>query len=224
MNTLPPLPTRPMTRLLPLAPLPLLLLVACPGGDKETGDTADTQDTQDTTETDTSESDTAETDTGETDTEETDTAQERMGLAGRLGTHTADASSWEGTEELYFIGDEGEGADICRLQLSFSSDSPNALLRDDCDVYLGACDFAWDLEIVAAEIVAESDVGCAGTWGTPESWVGQVVSYAYVSEYYGHAQVIMVDEGKGWDAVSFAFYDDEAKLLTYDWEDGERPY
>ena len=62
------------------------------------------------------------------DTDVIDTNVVRSGLDGRLGTGTMDGAGYVGTEERYFIGDDGDGADVCRLGYTLTSTAS----RTDC--------------------------------------------------------------------------------------------
>lgn len=200
----------------------LLALLACDGGvtvdsgkppgGNDTGDTADSGDTGETGETgDTNDSG----ETGETgDTGETGTPQE--GLLGRVGEADVSTRAYSGWEEMYLIGDSGDGDDVCRIRVTFGSSSA----RTDCAL----CDWAFDLEVTEASIVSEADPGCLATLGYDSSTVGGLVgttvSYGYIAEYYGHTQMLVSWDGTDWVPTSFCAYDMATGTFTYDWEDG----
>jgi hypothetical protein len=161
----------------------------------------------------------ADTDTDvDTDTDtDTDTVG-RTGLAGRLGSGTMDGAAYQGTEDLYLIAEDGEGEDVCRVRYSLASNGP---ARTDCV----ACDWAFDLLVSDAQLVAENAVGCAASLGLDAAAVvalnGTTRSYGYQEEYVGHADVLMVDNGEGvWGAVSHATFDSTTGAFGYDWQDG----
>lgn len=170
----------------------------------ETADTTDTGETADTTDT---------TDTG-------DSGTTGSGLVGRIGTATADASSYDGTEEWYLISEDGKGEDVCRIRTTLTNVGAP---RTDC----ADCLWAHDLVVSAPEIIAESGPGCA-VFGYDASTIGDLdgttVSYGYIPEYYGHAQVLAVDDGTRWNVVTFAAWDDATSAFSYDWQDGIQEY
>jgi len=205
--------------------LPLLLtLVGCDGKEPiitdDTGaDTGDTEDTVDTGET----GDTDSAETGETG----DTAADRYGAIGRLGgAIVVGTDSYVGTEEWYFIGDKGDGDDICRIRVNLTNVGDP---RNDCEAGGDTCNFAFDLVASNATIVNETDVGCAGTFGYDTTTVsdldGSMVSYGFLHAFYGHADVLMVyTETEGWTAGTFATYDETTEEFGYDWQDGYANY
>lgn len=211
MHLFPPTPQR----VLPALLLPWLL--ACPSPD-DTGpkpdDTAETgPDTDDTGET-------ADTD----DTGDTGTPMGR-GLSGWSGEAVVDTLDYLGFEDWYFIADEGLGEDLCRIRSTLAALS----VREDCAVVAGgetlACTWAFDLLRSESEVVAESGVGCRELSGYDATDVsdldGEVVSYGYVSDYFGHANILMVDGGAGdWQPATMATWDEATSELSYDWADG----
>jgi hypothetical protein len=51
------------------------------------------------------------------------------------------------------------------------------------------------------------------------------LSYGYAPEYFGHAQMLMMDLGGGdWEAVTFASFDDATGAFSYDRSDGTFTY
>lgn len=134
-----------------------------------------------------------------------------MGLAG-----DADVLSggFEGAEDLYFATDNGLGEDVCRITYKLSATG----LRDDCE----DCDWAFDLVASEPEIVVGTAEDCAALGYDDEAiqqWLEQPRAYGYVTEYFGHADVLLVLDAEGrWDAVSFADWTPDAGVLAYDWE------
>lgn len=193
-----------------------LLLLGCPSKDTvpldDTGDTADSADTAETGET----GETGDTnDSGETgDTGETGTPRE--GLLGRLGEASVSTRSYDGWEEMYLIADSGDGDDVCRIRMTYGESTA----RTDCAL----CDWAFDLTVVDASIVADTDPGCLATLGYDSSTVGDLVgttvSYGYIAEYYGHTQMLVSWNGSEWVPTSFCAFDQKTGTFTYDWEDG----
>lgn len=185
--------------------LPLLLL-ACtaPDGDSgkgtdataDTGDTGDSGVTQDTS--------------GTGDSTDTSTTPQAQGLVVRTGAATANTEGYEGWEELAFIGDEGDGDDLCRVRYQLSSIGA----RTDC------ADCTWAHDLGLAEITMVTETTCPAGFPPPESTTR---SYGYIAEYFGHANVLAEDAGAGWSATSFADWDETSGAFDYEIEDGLQP-
>ena len=143
-----------------------------------------------------------------------------QGLLGRVGTGTVLVGSYEGSEDLFFTRDHGQGEDICRIRYSLTS----IALRDDCD----DCVWAFDLQLGPAELVAEADPGCLATVGVDGSTLagleGTVVSYGYNPDYVGHIRVLYVEQGGEWGSVGHAEWESSSGAFSYEWEDGYYPY
>jgi len=211
-----------------LLPLALFGLVAC--GPKEADDTGDTGE-------DTGTEDTGPEDTGPPDTGEVESL---LGLQGRYGELVKTDTSLTGTEQLYFIADEGDGEDLCRIQYEVTSTG----IRDDCDICNETDDdgepygWAFDVTFSNPEITAESSPGCLATLGYDKSNVtdiaGETRGMGYTPEYIGHASVIMIDVDGVWTAVANAQFVEEIDKttkkttgvgeLTYQWHDGYIEY
>ncbi len=203
--------------------IPLALLTAlagCQGADKDPGETGQPEETGDSGDS----GETAETgqpeetgdsgDSGETGSEPLTAAE------GRIGAATVVDSAYAGSETWYLVADSGSGATLCEIQLTLTS----AAARTDCT----DCAWAFDLEISDAAVLTDEGGACAAVLGYDADTVadlnGSTVSYGYAPEYYGHAQVLMVESEAGWQAQSFAAHDEATGLFTYDWEIGYREY
>lgn len=138
------------------------------------------------------------------------------GLQGRTVQAQVVEGDFEGQEEVYFVSDSGLGTDICRYQYTLSS----LRGREDCD----SCDWAFDLSISGVELLLEEEPGCIATLGmdslTLESLEGQVVSYGYTEEYFGHAQVVLMEVGSAWVAVANAAWEPSTGAFSFDWREG----
>ncbi|MFH1463716.1 MAG: hypothetical protein ABIO70_04945 [Pseudomonadota bacterium] len=190
-----------MTRALTLAALcaaSLVLLPAC----KEDPD--DTEQPEADTDTDSD----ADTDT------DTDVPQSMVGYDGEA---IAGYDGYDGHEEHFKKADEGAGDDICRVRYELHAKGDP---RTDCP----DCDWAWDLELTAASIAAESGEGCEGAFGITAENVGGLdgTSFAigFVSDYYGHGHLFMRDEGEGWAIADWANWDEESGEFSYQWNIG----
>lgn len=185
----------------------LLLLLAC-----TSADSAD--DTKSGSDTDSGLVDTAE--TGETG--DTDSGNHGTGQVGVTGTATADAAGYAGTEDWYFIADSGDGEDVCRIRYTLTG----VTARTDCD----DCSWAWTLEVSDAEVV--TDAGCAESVGVDATTVGSLdgttTGYGYIASYYGHADVLAVDEDGQWVVETFAAWDEGTSAFSYDWNQGNQEW
>jgi len=163
--------------------------------------------------------------TADDDTSGDDDTAPPQALAGHLGEAIVDETSYDGWEELFFIADQGDGEDLCRIRYDLDSIAP----RDDCDLPLGDCAWGHDLVLSDVVVVTESDVGCAG-FGYDTAALAVLeegeVSYAYIPEYSGHPDVMaMYDEaGSAWQVVAFAAWDETSGDFSYEWEDGYEAY
>jgi len=157
-------------------------------------------------------------DAGDDDAGDDDTGPE--GLLGRSGTATVSVSSYEGTEDLYFTKDYGEGEDICRIRYALST----VAVRDDCQ----DCAWAFDLVLGKPELIAETDPGCLATVGVDGTTLagleGTEVTYGYNPDYFGHIQVLLVYQGGEWISAGHAEWESTSGAFTYDWQDGYHPY
>ncbi len=199
--------------------LAALLSTGCPADDDDSASDDDTGD-DDTGDDDTGDDDTGDDDTGDDDaTGDDDTTSGDEALWGYLGQATVEAGvAYAGHEDLYFISHGGAGADLCRVRVTLTSDG----LRDDC----ADCEWAFALTAADPEVVAESSVGCAGV-GYDEAAIAGLTGtrgYGYAREYFGHTDVLMVEQGGIWTAVNFASWIEATGELTYDWEVGYLAY
>lgn len=145
---------------------------------------------------------------------------DRTGVCGTSGEGTVMSGDFSGFEDVYLIGDEGLGDDVCRIRFTLTTVGAPVT---SCDT----CEFAFVLERGAPSVVVDADGACAnsaldmGAAGI-EAMIGTTVSYGYVSEYVGHSNVLMLldDATDTWQAVAFASYDDTTGAFLYDRRDG----
>jgi hypothetical protein len=147
---------------------------------------------------------------------------ERIGMAGRSGSGIATAGGYSGTEEQFFIADEGEGEAICRITYSLTSTSAPA---EGCD----ACRWAFELVIADAAVAEERDVGCLATLGIDPARVGDLdgthVYYGYDPAYMGHGSVLVSRMESGlWAPECYATWDEASGAFSYRRIDGFPPY
>lgn len=154
---------------------------------------------------------------GGTDGGATDGGSERLGaliFQGEATVHT----SYMGSERLVFKADSGSGEVLCQLLYGIEGATP----RTDCD----ECDWAFDVVVGPVQVEADVDGACEAIGygqAARDAMAGSTRGYGYIAEYFGHAPVLVVDDG-GWNPVSYASYDETSGLLAYDWQDATLPY
>ena len=148
-----------------------------------------------------------------------------LALTGYSGQADAGYDGYSGTEDWYFIADEGAGDDICRIRYNVE----HSATRTDCPSSGHSdCIWAWDVVVSGAAIVSESGIGCSGSFGlnahTVSGLDGSTFGLGYNPDYYGHAAVMVRDMGKGWNVVSFATWNEVTEAFTYQWDQGFTEY
>lgn len=156
----------------------------------------------------------------ESDSGGSDTGEEQIGLLGKIGSAMVTDAGFEGTEDLYFIADYGQGEDICRIRYTLTTIGP----RTDC----AECEWAYDLLLSGPELIAEMEPGCLATVGVEGSDVGvldnQVVSYGYNPDYFGHISVLFVLQDGVWGPVDHGAWDQNKGTFVYDWQSGYQSF
>jgi len=151
---------------------------------------------------------------GDTGDGGTVTEPEGSGEISRRGQATV-LKDYQGVEELLFIADDGEGEELCRVELQLQS----VASRTDCEL----CLWAWDLEIV--DVRTKLDLECeAAGFGGAEDWQGEIVSVGYTDDYFGHAPAMLAWEHGAWQAVSYAWWDEETGEFLYQVMEGYAVY
>ena len=160
--------------------------------------------------------------TGGTETGQSDTGgTSATGLKGRaVEALVAFGSFHQGSGQRYFVSDSGLGVDLCRLEYTVSGVGE----RSDCDL----CDWAFDVALSNVQLLAEQEPGCLETLGVDSadlgSLEGQVVSYGYSEEYFGHAQVVFTEVEDAWVAVANAVWAPNSGMFSFDWQEGYVAY
>ena len=151
---------------------------------------------------------------------------ERLGVCGQRGRGTVDAGAFEAVEEFYLIGEEGLGEELCvvRFDARRVGDAP-----DDCSG-LGAsasCSWAHRVGFDNPRIVSDVDGVCAASeLGFDDARIaaidGSEQAYGFVSEYVGHASVLLrYDQGAGtWGAFATATWDEGDGAFRFDRRNG----
>jgi hypothetical protein len=53
---------------------------------------------------------------------------------------------------------------------------------------------------------------------------GTTRAYGFIEEYIGHADVLTVDQGEGWEVAAYASWAQDSGDLSYEWERGYVAY
>lgn len=147
-------------------------------------------------------------------------AFEDSGVCGARGQSPVDADTFAGYEELYLIGEDGFGTDICvvRFDVTRVGEAPGGC--DDC---------AWThrVEYSNPQILIDVDGVCASSQlGLSSARIDEIdgsqASYGFVYEYSGHVSVLMkYDEGTStWGPNGNATWSEETGELRFDRRDG----
>ena len=139
------------------------------------------------------------------------------GVLGRVGAGLYSGDGYVGTEEIALVGEEGWGEDVCRIGFRLTSTAE----RTDC----AECDWAFDLEVSGAVVLADELSDCLRLMALDVDEVseldGTTVSYGFQAEFIGHASLLMTDPGTGvWEPLAYVVYDEETGDFSYDWESG----
>ena len=161
-----------------------------------------------------------ESDTGDTES----TSYENTGICGMSIEATVTESTFDGREDIYLIGNEGGGPDICRVRYTLRAAGAPAV---PCDI----CEWAFELERTAPEMTANVDDGCASSELSMDSarieeQDGTRVSWGYATEATGHAHVLMEwnESTNQWTAVAVAAWNESDGTLLVDRRDGYCSY
>jgi hypothetical protein len=149
-----------------------------------------------------------------------------VGVCGRRGMGTVDEDEFSGFEELYIIGEEGFGEDICvvRFEVERVGAAP-----EGCDDPAGDVDCLWThaVEISNPMVMTDENGVCeksdlALTMAKLAELDGKRASYGFVSEFAGHNSVLMeYDEAsKTWDAGANATWEQATGAFRFDSRDG----
>lgn len=172
----------------------MILLFACASPDAPFGDTSRVEDSADSAE----------------------PAPTGTGLVTWEGQAAVDAG-WVGTEAITFRAELGLGEVLCEVLYPVTSVAP----RTDC----GDCSLAFDVLLGAPEVLVPDACEAAGY---PEDVLATIEgtrrAYGYALDYFGHANVLLVDEGAGWDAAAFADFDQVQATIAYSWDRGYLDY
>jgi hypothetical protein len=153
------------------------------------------------------------------DTADTGAPPHGTGLLYWEGEATVTGDTYDGHEDIALLADKGMGNAVCRIRYAVTSTA----LRSDCG---DQCLWAFDVVLGPAEVL--TDTGACGAAGYDEAAVaaleGTSRAYGYIDDYIGHAAVLMVDLGEGWEVADYAAWTDTQGGLSYHWEQGYTAY
>lgn len=121
------------------------------------------------------------------------------------------ADGWDGSESVVFVADVGLGDTLCEVWYPVTGIAP----RDDC----AECILAWDVVLGAPDVRIDTLCETAGQdAATIAAREGETRSYGIALDFLGHSNVLMLDDGGVWKAVTFVDWNGEAMTVSYQWE------
>lgn len=150
-----------------------------------------------------------------------------VGVCGKRSEGIVTTESYEAFEEIFLIGDEGFGEDLCvvRFDVRRVGDAPPG-----CDESAGQQDMClWThlVEYSNPTVVLDVDGVCASSSLALDSAAiaaieGVQIAYGYVREYQGHNSVLMSysEERSAWEPGVNAGWSPETGDFQYDRRDG----
>jgi hypothetical protein len=152
------------------------------------------------------------------------TVYTESGVCGERGQGTATATTFEGFEEFYLIGEKGFGSDICvvRFDVKRVGAAPD-----------GCTDCKWSHQVEFSNPTVVTDVD--GVCGKSElgfdaakisATQGSKAAYGYVSQFVGHNSVLMKygETSKMWDAYGNATWEEASGAFRFDRRNGACGY
>jgi hypothetical protein len=147
------------------------------------------------------------------------------GVCGQRGKATADATSFDGYEEVFIIGDNGFGNDVCavRFDLKRVGDAPPG-----CTV----CTWTHLLEYSNPSVVTDEGGVCARSElaldaAATARRVGARVAIGFAKELggaHGSARMRYFESKNAWDVYGNATWDETTKAFKYDNREGVCSY
>jgi hypothetical protein len=144
-----------------------------------------------------------------------------VGVCGESGNATADATSYDGHEVRYIIGEQGFGTKICQVQFD---------LKRVGDAPPGCTECTWThlLEYSNPSVITDTDGVCAESdlaldTAAIAKIVGSRVAIGFAEHYGGaHASARMTyfEATNTWDVVGNANWSETTKAFSYDFRDG----
>ena len=144
-----------------------------------------------------------------------------VGVCGQRGQATADATSFDGWEERYVIGESGFGTDVCavRFTLKRVGDAPGGCTE---------CTWTQLLEYGSPSVVTDTDGICAKSdlaldVDAIAKMTGTRVALGFAKQLggaHGSARMIYNDATQTWDVAGNATWNETTKAFNFDYRDG----
>lgn len=145
----------------------------------------------------------------------------KTGVCAQRGTATADASSYDGTEEFALIGDEGLGADVCVVRYDVKR---VAAAPAGCTVCLWTHLVEYSNPTVVTDVngaCANSELALTTAKIAAMSMTRVGIGFAKdLNGAHGSARMRYFDAMAKWDVYGNASWDEAAKAFTYDYRTG----
>jgi hypothetical protein len=140
-----------------------------------------------------------------------------VGVCGETGTATADATSFDGHEVRYIIGEEGFGTKVCQVQFDLKrvGDAPpgctvctwthlleysNPTILTDADGVCAKSDLALDTAAIAKVVGSRVAIGFA----------------AHLGGAHGSARMTYFEDKQAWDVAGNATWSETTKTFFFD--------
>jgi hypothetical protein len=149
------------------------------------------------------------------------TSYPNVGVCGLRGKATADATSFDGYEERFLIGEDGFGSDICvvRFDLTRVGDGPD-----------GCTDCTWThlLEYSNPTVATDTDGVCAlSDLALDEAGIAEIVGSRVAIGFanqlggaHGSARMTYVDATGTWDVTGNATWNETTNAFTFNYREG----
>ena len=144
-----------------------------------------------------------------------------VGVCGESGDAVADATSYDGHEVRYIIGEQGFGTRICEVQFDLTrvGDAPPGCT---------ACTWSHLLEYSNPSVATDTDAVCAQSdlaldAAAIAKIVGSRVAIGFAPHYggaHGSARLRYFEDTELWDVTGNANWSESTKAFSYDYREG----
>lgn len=144
-----------------------------------------------------------------------------IGVCGESGDAVADATSYDGHEVRYIIGEQGFGTKICQVQFDLKR-------VGDAPPCCPGCVWAHLLEYSNPNVLTDTDGVCAQSdlaldAAAIAKIVGSRIAIGFTPHYggaHGSARLRYFDDTKVWDVTGNANWSETTKAFSYDFREG----
>jgi hypothetical protein len=119
--------------------------------------------------------------------------------------------TYVGTEAVVLLTNFGLGDELCRIEYTVTSTSR----RDDCT------DCVWAFDVVLGAPTTTLDAACAAAGYDAAAIAaieGTTRSIGVAVDYLGHADALLVYDGRVWASATFVDWIDAEWALRYTWD------